>query len=806
VGAISRSETNVIHSPNEKTGGERPIDLIGATRPVVIVDEPQSVDGGLKVRGRKALASMKPLCTLRYSATHVDRRNMVYRLDAVAAYERGLVKEIEVASAKAADGADRPYVRLVGVKRSGKWIVADVEMNMADAEGVSLRRKRVVFDGDDLALISGIETYRGIRIGEIRLKRGGEMELCVPGNYVWLATGEAYGAPDSAVINREMVRRTIKEHLDKEKRLAGSGVKVLSLFFIDKVDRYREYLPDGSVRKGEYALLFEEEYRRLAQHSDYRSLFGRVEDLQREAERAHDGYFSADSGGKRWVDTEENTQGNRERAERAYNLIMRDKEELLSIDNPLRFIFSHSALREGWDNPNVFQICALREMHGEIERRQTLGRGLRLCVNREGERIRDRSINTLTVIAKESYEEYAAHLQSELEEQTGIRFGVVSQDRFASLRGETGDALGEDQSAQLWRHLHERGYLDLDSRVSARLRRGLKDWTVELPAQFEPLRAAILRELKLCAGGIKVRNADERRKASPRRAVLDSAEFRELWERVKHKTTYRVRFDNEKLIRECSSGLKRSPPIPPANLSWEIARMHVESAGVSAELRKTSAPINLPDAAGDLPDLLTELQNLTQLTRKSVARILQESGRIADFRRSPRRFIEAAARIIRKCKLDQIKGGVKYRRLGDEHFYSRELFETKELVGYLRNMLSVEKAAFDCVICDSDTEREFARRLEQSEAVKVYAKLPDWFRIPTPLGAYIPDWALLIKDGKKESLYFVAETKGSPDDLRQSESDKIAFGEKHFEALRIEGDCVRYVVVRNFDELLARAV
>ena len=431
VGAINKKDVNNLYKDSEKTGGEKPIDLIKATRPILIVDEPQSVDGGLGGRGAEALKAMDPLCTLRYSATHVDKHHMVYRLDAVDAYEQKLVKQIEVASATVEDAHNKPYVHLLSMSNQRGTISAKVELDV-EAAGKVRRQVKVVQDGDDLEQTTGRAVYSDCRIGEIRVERGNEfMELRVPGGEHYLRPGETWGDVDVLAVQREMIRRTIREHLDKEKRLRPQGIKVLSLFFIDAVNRYRGYDEDGNPVKGDYALMFEEEYRRLANHPDYRTLFQEV-DLTSAMEEVHNGYFSIDRKGG-WTDTAENNQANRDNAERAYNLIMREKENLLSLETPLKFIFSHSALREGWDNPNVFQICALRDIRTERERRQTIGRGLRLCVNQDGERRHGFDVNTLTVVAMESYEEFAENLQQEIEEDTGIRFGVVEAHQFAAI-------------------------------------------------------------------------------------------------------------------------------------------------------------------------------------------------------------------------------------------------------------------------------------------------------------------------------------------------------------------------------------
>ena len=807
VGAINKKDVNNLYKDSEKTGGEKPIDLIKATRPILIVDEPQSVDGGLAGRGKEALGAMNPLCTLRYSATHADKHHMVYRLDAVDAYERKLVKQIEVASATVEDAHNKPYVRLVSTSNQRGTIIARVELDVEESGGVR-RRQRTVQDGDDLEQTTGRAVYSDCRIGEIRVERGSEfMELRVPGGEQYLRQGEAWGDVDALAVQREMIRRTIREHLDKEKRLRPQGIKVLSLFFIDAVDRYRRYDEERNPIKGDYALMFEKEYRRLANHPDYRTLFQEV-DLKRAAESVHNGYFSIDRKGG-WTDTAENNQTNRDNAERAYNLIMKEKEELLSLETPLKFIFSHSALREGWDSPNVFQICALRDIQTERERRQTIGRGLRLCVNQKGERLRGFDINTLTVIAMESYQEFAENLQSEIEEDTGIRFGVVEAHQFAAIpvAGEDGQmtALGFEASKVLWDHLKAEGYIDTRGRIQDSLRQALTEETFIVPENFTEQHAEIAKVLRKLAGRLEIKDADERRSVRPRQVVLDSPAFNALWDRIKYKTTYRVAFDNEDLLEECTLALRKAPPIPKTRLQWRKADVTIGQSGVEATETVGAATVVLDEADIELPDLLTELQDRTQLTRRSIRRILNGSRRLDDFKRNPQQFIELAEQAINRCKRQALVNGIKYQRLGHEHYYAQELFETEELSGYLRNMLDATKSVYEQVVYELGTESRFADQLEKNSAVKVYAKLPGWFTVPTPLGSYNPDWAILIDSDEGERLYFVVETKGSSflADLRVTEYAKIECGRAHFNALRVGESPARYEVATTVEELLA---
>lgn len=536
-------------------------------------------------------------------------------------------------------------------------------------------------------------------------------------------------------------------------------------------------------------------------------------DLSSAAEAVHGGYFSIDKKkvGTKTVEVLKNTGGDTKADDDTYSLIMRDKEKLLSLETPLKFIFSHSALREGWDNPNVFQICAIREMGTERERRQTVGRGLRLCVNQQGERLRGVDLNTLTVIATESYEHFAANLQKEIEEDTGIRFGIVEKHQFAAIpvtdaTGKT-TALGVTQSEAIWTHLKDAGYVDAGGKVQDHLRKALKDGTLQLPEPFQAHLPQVTEILRKLSGKLDIKNADERRSIKTREAVLHSAEFQALWNRIKHKTTYRVQFDNDKLVKECAEALRDCPPISKTRLQWRKADLAIGKAGVEATETAVSAPTVLEETDIELPDLLTDLQDKTRLTRRSIVRILTDSGRLDDFKRNPQQFIDLAAECINRTKRLALVDGIKYQRLGDEYYYAQELFEQEELTGYLKNMLAANKSVYEHVVYDSPgVERTFAEQLEKNEAVRVYAKLPGWFQVPTPLGTYNPDWAVLVEKDGAERLYFVVETKSSlfTDDLRDKESAKIECGKAHFKALAVGERPAEFIQARNIDDLMAR--
>ena len=705
-------------------------------------------------------------------------------------------------------------MKLLAVANKKGVITASIEVDRENAAGAVRRETITVQDGFDLEQETGRPLYANVRIGEIRAAKADQfIELKVPGGEEFLRVGEAWGDVDPKAVQRAMIARTIKEHLDKEKRLRPLGVKVLSLFFIDEVAKYRQYDEQGNAVKGEYALMFEEEYKRLAKHPDYQSLFKEV-DLSAAANEVHNGYFSIDKkkiGGKT-VEVLKDTSGSTAADDDTYSLIMRDKEKLLSFSSPLKFIFSHSALKEGWDNPNVFQICNFSTRDTERWRRQTIGRGLRLCVNQKGERLRGFEVNTLTVIATESYEQFAENLQRDIEKDTGIQFGIVKDHEFAGIGigQENGGVapLGFDASKALWAHLKSQGYIDSKGKVQDTLRTALKEGILVLPEQFSAQKEQIAAVLKKITGKLEIKDADERKTVPVRKSVFVSPEFKALWDRIKHKTTYRVQFDNVQLIKKCIDALNVMPPVAKTRLLWKKAEMSITKAGVDASEVSVSSPVAIDENDIELPDVLTELQDRTQLTRKTIAHILTESTRLQDFKRNPQQFIELTADAINRCKRLALVDGIKYQRLGDDDYYAQELFETEELTGYLKNLVQdTQKSVYQHVVYDSAVERDFAEALEKNEAVKVYAKLPGWFKVPTPLGTYNPDWAVLIERDGQERLYFVVETKSSliEGDLRDREGGKIKCGAAHFAALAVGENPAIYGKFKGVDGLIERA-
>lgn len=789
------NKANLIHRSNDKMNGMRPIDLIAETNPFVIIDEPQSVDTTPK--SKEAIASLNPLCTLRYSATHVDKHNCVYKLDAIDAFEMNLVKQIEVASFATADYHNRAYMLLKSVDNKKSPITAKIEID-ALVKGEVKRKVVTVKQGSDLSekLSGNRAIYEGYIVDEIYCEKGEEYVSFTMKPEI-LRIGRAVGDIDDTAVKEQQIRKTIEEHLNKELVLSSKGVKVLSLFFIDRVANYRYYDDDGVAHKGKYAELFEKHYRELIQRPKYKKLIdaGIISD---DETVVHNGYFSVDKKG-----VFKDTNGNTTSDDDAYNLIMKDKEKLLSFDTRLRFIFSHSALREGWDNPNVFQICTLNETNSDIKKRQEIGRGLRLCVNQTGERLHGSSINTLTVMANESYEDFAKKLQKEYEIDEGIRFGFIEKHTFANITvtDENGEVsyLGAEKSAVIYKAFEEKGYIDNKGKVQDKLKKALKDNTLEVPDEVKSSLPAITAVCKKISGNLNIKPASEKKSISLNKQIYLNPDFKELWDRIKYKTAYSVSFNSAELIRRCSEEMKANLSTSSAKLIYSKAELKHTASGLETT-EKVHTAVSSGEETQLLPDIVTYLQANTSLTRRTLVAILKDSGTLDMFKKNPQRYMEDVSKIITANMKAMLVDGIKYTKLGDDEYYAQELFDTEELTGYLEhNMIEAQKSVYEYVVYDSDNEAEFAQKFEANEDIKLYAKLPDWFKISTPLGSYNPDWAVLIeKDGDKK-LYFVIETKAniSEQALRQTEYQKIKCGKKHFEAL---GNTVVYQATDDFNK------
>lgn len=688
---------------NKQSDYGRPLDFIRATNPVVIVDEPQNMETDTR---KAAIESLHPLCTLRYSATHKNPYNLLYRLTPVDAYDKHLVKKIEVHSVLSEDSYNDAYVNVLKLERKGKSrIIAHIEVDASDEYGLQ-RRVVKVSPGDDLAELTGRAVYENYVVERIDF-----IEQAVE-----FANGKTVyvGQKDESLceeILKRQIELTIEDHFDKQKQL-GADVKVLSLFFIDKVANYREYT-SGGVVKGKFAEWFEESYKKVAAKPRFA---GVLDELA--VKTVHDGYFAKDKSGQ-WKDSRD-TKGEGGRTkddDSAYNLIMKDKERLLDPNEPLRFIFSHSALREGWDNPNVFTICTLNETSSEMKKRQEIGRGLRLPVDINGERVHDQNTNILTVVANESYADFSRKLQTEIEQETGISFSG------------------------------------------------------------------------------RIKNRDDRRQIRLTKSLALSDDFKELWERIKHKTVYRVAFDVDELVRQATKQLVLVEVVRPQIVD---TRVRIEQLGAERGFTVSETPgagvaANIQKVY--VPDILSVLEKRTGLMRAMIFAVLDKADAFGKLARNPQQMIDEAARAINRAKQEVMVDGISYQKTGES--YDMCLFENHELEAYLYDAAmksgaiavdNPDKTIYDYVTVDSEVEYKFMKALEQADNIRFYVKLPGWFTIPTPLGSYNPDWAVVF-DGD-ERVYFVAETKGvnkiNNSHLSASERGKILAARQHFVEVEVE--------------------
>lgn len=810
-----KKTANIIHRYNDKLG-YKPLQLIQDTRPVVIIDEPQTTLS-TPIR-KKSVKGLNPMAVLRYSATHKEKVNQMYKLDAIDAYSKQLVKQIEVASVKV-DGAasNGAYVKLISVQNK-KGITAKVEVDVLK-DGARKRKIVEIKKPQDLLEITHIQEYDGFQVNDIYTETGNEYIEFINGEVLKL--GETLGTIDDTLIKRMMIRKTIQEHLDKELRLNPKGIKVLSLFFIDAVNHYRLYDEDGNAQNGDYASIFEEEYKKLIKLPKYNLLFAGINDLDTEANAVHNGYFSIDkkakaSNKKEKFEYYKDTNGTIAADEDTYNLIMRDKELLLSFDSKLRFIFSHSALKEGWDNPNVFQICTLKEAGAsEVRRRQEIGRGLRLAVNQDGERVKGFEVNTLTVMASESYETFVENLQKEIEKETGIVFGLLQPHSFnnitIAMNGTDPVFFGQENSASLFDYLMLKGYINNQGKVQDLLKEDLRTGNLALPEDLEDhVKAQIADLLKQTAGRLEVKRNEDKQTVKVNKQVLLSPEFKELWDKIKYKTTYAVNFDSNKLVQACQEQISNRVIVSRGKLIYEKASLSINKGGINIVNEPETEYGIINQEVEILPDIVTYLQNETQLTRKSIVEILKGCTNLKYFKVNPQKFIEGCIEIINEQMRLHIVDGIVYTKIGDHDVYSQELFENEQLTGYLKsNMLASTRSPYEYVIYDSGVESELAREFERNNNVRVYAKLPGWFKIDTPLGTYNPDWAVLFELEGIEKLFFIVESKGSMgyEFLRPAEKGKIDCGKKHFQELASKtGSNIALEHVTNIDEFVNLAM
>lgn len=772
IDAFKKAE-NIINQAQDKLNGDSAMRYIQDTHPIVIIDEPQSVDNTPKAKD--AIASLNPLCVLRYSATHREKINLLYRLTPVDAYQMGLVKQISVSSNQISGGFNLPYVKLLSVSNE-KGFRAKIEMDVRKKDGIVARKTVNIKPGDDLYKLSGFrDLYEGYTIAGIDCTP--DYEHIEFGNTDEVSLGKSIGDIDESMVKRAQIRRTIEAHLDKELRYSAKGIKVLSLFFIDKVANYR--LEDGSP--GIYAKMFEECYLELIAKPKYAPIRDK---FTSDVSKIHNGYFSQDKKGRL-----KDTKGDTAADDDTYNTIMRDKEWLLSFACPLRFIFSHSALKEGWDNPNVFQVCTLIEQKSVFTCRQKVGRGLRLCVNQDGERVEDKNINILHVMANESFSEFAETLQREIEDDTGVKFGVLQLDLFAGMVYEDDGVekkLSYDDAQELLTHFEKKGYITSAGKIKDTMKSAVKAGTLDLPKKYEAARKRFEQIISKADMKPPIRDASRDVVVRLKKQVTESPEFLELWQRIKQKTVYRVNIDTDRLIENCVKALQDMPAIPKARIISQTADIRIEKTGIS-HVERGMRTTDIADSYQSLPDIITTISDATLLTPTTVNAILVQSGRLKDFLNNPEAFLEKAIALIRNNRHALAIDGISYIKLDGKEYYVQEIFDSSELIANLdHNAVEVNHSVYDYIVYDSSSvERPFALALDNDPDVKMFFKIPDRFKIDTPIGTYNPDWAVYLTKNGEEKLYFILETKGSDNflDLRTREQLKIHCGKRHFEAL-----------------------
>ncbi len=793
----------------------RPIDVIKSNRPILILDEPQ------KMEGAKTLESFKgfnPLMILRYSATHKTEHNKIHRLDALDAYNQKLVKKISVRgiSVKGLSGTNA-YLYLGGVEIStSKPPVVGVELEIKQKSGIK-RVLRKLYKGDNLFDLSGgLDQYKGFVVADINANTN---TLSFT-NGEELRVGEVTGDVNEAALRRIQIREAIKAHFEKEQMLFNDGIKVLSLFFIDSVAKYRCYDENGET-SGEYAQIFEEEYTShlnevlTLDDNPYNDYLRGIE-----VSRTHEGYFSIDKKSKRLVDPATGKKSNETDDVDAYDLILRKKEQLLQFAEPVRFIFSHSALREGWDNPNVFVICTLKHSDNMISRRQEVGRGMRLSVNQTGDRMDNpatvHDVNVLTVVTSESYTEFVTGLQRDISESLSERPRIADEKYFTGkvFKTAAGDVEVTPQLAkQIYKYLLKNDYTDADDKITSAYHDAKREGQLaELPPELAVHIEQVFQLIDSVFSDAQLPPIDNGRnaKTNPLNANFDKKEFKELWNRINHKAAYVVDFETPELIKKCVVGLDKELRVSPLQYTIQRGDQTDEATydavkqGESFKVMETTTESNKVSIHSAVKyDLIGKLAEETKLTRRSIASILQEINNAVfdQFKTNPEDFIAKTSRLINEQKATVIVEHLAYDTIAETH--SLDIFtKDKRTLDISKTGGKLNRHIYDYVFTDSGIERTFVNELDTSKEVVVYAKLPNGFTIPTPVGDYNPDWAISFKEGTVKHIYFIAETKGSMSsmDLRKIEECKIDCARKFF--AKITSEQVKYDVVDSYGKLM----
>lgn len=795
----------------------KPIDVIQANRPILILDEPQKMEGPRTVN---SLANFNPLMILRYSATHKTTHNKIHRLDALDAYNQKLVKKIAVRgiSVKGLTGTNA-YLYIGGIQIStSKPPTAKVELEIKQASGIKRVHRNLGKNDNLFDLSGGLEQYRGFVISDIDAIK----DTVSFSNGVELQAGEATGDVNEMALRRIQIREAIRAHFEKEQVLFRQGIKVLTLFFIDEVAKYRQYDENGE-QPGEYAQMFEEEYR--TQMEEVLTLFEDDYDQYLKGipiAKTHNGYFSIDKKTNRLVDPSfkktGETKGETDDVD-AYDLILKDKERLLSFEEPVRFIFSHSALREGWDNPNVFVICTLKHSDNTISRRQEVGRGMRLSVNQRGERMDDpatvHQTNVLTVVASESYKDFVSALQRDISESLSARPRVADEEYFTGkvLKTPSGDVPVTPQLAkQIYRYLVKNDYTDDGDKITQAYHDAKNEGQLApLPDELAPHADQVIALIDSVFSDAQMPDIEDDRKAktNPLSSNFQKKEFQELWNRINRKAAYTVDFDTPELIGKCVRTLDKELNVSP--LQYTIHRGEQKDStsyedlkqGEGFEVRETITDTHKASIHSAVEyDLIGRLAEETQLTRRTIAGILHgiSGPTFGQYQMNPEDFMAKAARLINEQKATVIVEHLTYDMVEDRH--NSDIFTQQQRKEDFSKAIPVSRHIYEYVFTDSKNERDFVRELDTGVEVVVYAKLPKSFFIPTPVGNYNPDWAIAFQEGKVKHVYFIAETKGSMSsmELRRIEECKIDCARKFFR--KITSDQVKYDVVNSYGKLM----
>jgi len=811
--AARGAENRRIYEELDDFQSRKPIDVIKKNRPILILDEPQKMEGAQTL---KSLEEFNALMVLRYSATHKTTHNKIHRLDALDAYNQKLVKKIAVRgiSVKGLTGTNA-YLYLESIEIStSKPPIARIELEIKQNNGIK-RVVRKLGKNDNLFDISeGLDQYRGFVIADINA----HTDTVSFTNGVAILAGEATGDVNEAALRRIQIREAVKAHFEKEQALFHQGIKVLSLFFIDEVAKYRRYDENGE-NPGEYAQIFEEEYNQhlnevlTLEDTPYNRYLKGIQ-----VSRTHEGYFSIDKN-KRLVNPKTGARSTETDDVDAYDLILRKKEQLLKFEEPVRFIFSHSALREGWDNPNVFVICTLKHSDNTISRRQEVGRGLRISVNQDGDRMDNpatvHQINVLTVVASESYKDFVTALQRDISESLSARPRIADEEYFTGkvLKTASGDVVVTPHIAkQIYKYLLKNDYTDDSDKITQAYHDAKTEGKLaDLPAELLPYTEQVFQLIDSVFSDAQIPGIDDDRKGktNPLSANFEKKEFKALWNRINHKAAYTVHFETPELIKKCVAALEKELKVSPLQYTivkgeqLDTATYDGIKQGESFEIRETKTDSHKNSIHSAVKyDLIGKLAEEAQLTRSSIASILQgiNVAVFSQYKTNPEDFIAKAARLINEQKATVIIEKLSYDSVGET--YGIDIFTQEKPREDFSKAIKVDHHIYDYVFTDSKNERTFVNELDTSAEVVVYAKLPKGFFIPTPVGNYNPDWAIAFHEGTVKHIYFIAETKGSMSsmELRKIEDCKIECARKFF--TKITSDQVKYDVVDSYGKLM----